>query len=120
MGEGRYYTEQDGYAEQFKNKLGFIPYPGTLNVEIEFVERNKLRLLKNIGAIIINEFKTENRSFGGVRCFHAKIGGVPGAIVLPKRSHYSNILEFISPVCLRDKLKIKDGDEIKTIIYFEK
>ena len=44
MGEGRYYTEQDGYIQQFKEKLGFIPFPGTLNVEIEYVERNKLKL----------------------------------------------------------------------------
>ncbi|PNX49529.1 MAG: hypothetical protein BV457_01390, partial [Thermoplasmata archaeon M9B1D] len=27
MGEGRYYTEQMGYVEQFKEKLGFSPYP---------------------------------------------------------------------------------------------
>jgi riboflavin kinase len=120
MGEGRYYTVQKGYIEQFKDKLGFVPYPGTLNVEIEFVERNKLRLLRNYGAIIIEEFKTENRSFGGVRCFHAKIEGIKGAIVLPLRSHYSNILEFISPENLRKKLDLRDGDEIKTVVYFEK
>ena len=47
IGEGRYYTEQKGYVSQFKEKLGFTPYPGTLNVEIELVEKNKLRLLKN-------------------------------------------------------------------------
>jgi len=29
MGEGRYYTEQKEYVEQFKEKMGFIPYPGT-------------------------------------------------------------------------------------------
>lgn len=120
LGEGRYYTEQNGYACQFKEKLGFAPYPGTLNVEIEYVERNKLRLLKNNNAIIIDEFKTKNRSFGAVRCFHAKIGGSQGAIVLPMRSHYSNILEFISPHFLREKLKLKDGDEVKIIIYFDK
>jgi len=43
LGEGRYYTEQSGYVEQFKDKLDFVPVPGTLNVEIEYVERNKLR-----------------------------------------------------------------------------
>ena len=118
MGEGRYYTEQSGYVEQFKEKLSFIPYPGTLNVEIEYVERNKLRLLKNSKAIIIEEFKTKNRSFGGVRCFKAKINGSEGAIVLPLRSHYSNILEFISADYLRQRLNLKDGDSVKIIIYF--
>ena len=120
LGEGRYYTEQEGYVTQFKEKLGIVPYPGTLNVEIEYVERNKLRLLKNHSSILIEEFKTEDRTFGGVRCFHAKIGGTDGAIVLPLRSHYSNILEFISPHFLREKLKLKDGDEVKIVIYFDK
>jgi riboflavin kinase len=120
MGEGRYYTEQSGYVDQFKKKLGFVPFPGTLNVEIEYVERNKLRLLKNYSAIIIDEFKTDDRTFGGVRCFRAKVENTNGAIVLPIRSHYSNILEFISPHHLREKLNLRDGDEVKIVIYLEK
>ena len=120
MGEGRYYTEQKEYLNQFKKKLGFIPYPGTLNVEIEFIERNKLRILKNQESINIDEFKTKNRTFGGVRCFHADINGLSGAIVLPLRSHYSNILEFISSNFLRKKLNLKDGDVADIIIYFSK
>jgi len=120
MGEGRYYTEQSGYVNQFKEKLGFIPFPGTLNVEIEHVERNKLRLLKNYSAIIIDEFKTDDRTFGSARCFRAKVDNTNGAIILPIRSHYSNILEFISPHYLREKLSLKDGDEVKIVIYLEK
>ena len=117
LGEGRYYTEQKGYVDQFKEKLGFAPYPGTLNVEIKYVERNKLRLLKNYNAININEFKTNDRTFGSVGCFRAEINGVEGAIVMPLRSHHSNILEFISPCFLREKLDLKDGDDIKIVIY---
>jgi len=120
LGEGRYYTEQSGYVEQFKNKLGFVPYPGTLNVEIEYVERNKLRILKDQRAIIIEEFGTKNRTFGGVRCFYAKINKIEGAIVLPLRSHYSNVLEFISKDFLRKKLNLEDGDSVKIEIYFDK
>jgi riboflavin kinase len=120
LGEGRYYTEQSGYVEQFKDKLGFVPFPGTLNVEIEYVERNKLRLLKDHRAINIDEFRTKNRTFGGVRCFRAKIDGTDGAIVLPVRSHYSNVLEFISKVFLREKLNLEDGDGVKIVIYFDK
>ena len=119
LGEGRYYTEQNGYIEQFKKKLNFIPYPGTLNVEIEYVERNKLKLLKDSKAIIINEFKTKNRTFGAVRCFKAEINGLEGAIVLPLRTHYSNILEFISKHFLRKKLNLKDSDSVEIIIYLD-
>jgi riboflavin kinase len=106
-----------GYVEQFKEKLGFSPYPGTLNVKIELIERNKLRFLKNNPAIEISEFKTRNRTFGAVRCFKAEINGISGAIVLPMRSHYSNVLEFISPTFLREKLRIRDDDEVNIVIY---
>jgi len=119
LGEGRYYTEQSGYVTQFKEKLGFAPYPGTLNVEIEFVERNKLRLLKNHSSVDIEEFKTKNRTFGGVRCFRAEINGIKGAIVLPLRSHYSNVLEFISPRFLRKDLNLKDEDTVDVVIFFD-
>ncbi len=120
LGEGRYYTEQKGYVEQFKNNLGFIPHPGTLNVEIEHIEKNKLRLLKNQNSITIEGFGTKNRTFGSVECFKAKINGIKGAIVLPLRTHYSNILELISPEYLREKLGLKDGDEIEIVVYFGK
>lgn len=119
MGEGRYYTEQKGYIKQFNEKLKIFPYPGTLNVEIKNIERNKIRILKKFNAILINQFETNNRTFGSVRCFHATINNINGAIVLPLRSHYSNILEFISPHFLRRKLDLKDGDEVKIVIHLD-
>jgi riboflavin kinase, archaea type len=117
MGEGKYYTAQKGYAEQFEKHLGFVPYPGTFNVEIEYIERNKLRLLRNFPGIVIDEFQAENRTFGGVVCFKAFINGNDGAIVLPKRSHYTTILECISPYHLREKLRLRDGDEVEVVVY---
>ena len=117
MGEGKYYTGQKGYADQFEKQLGFVAYPGTFNIEIEYIERNKLRLLRNCGGILINEFQAENRTFGSVVCFKATINGYEGAIVLPKRSHYAIVLECISPYYLREKLKLHDGDEVEVVVY---
>jgi riboflavin kinase len=119
MGEGKYYTEQSGYVNQFKEKLGFIPYPSTLNVEIEYIERNKLRLLRNCGGITIEGFKTRNRTFGSVLCLNASINKTKAVIVLPKRSHYSNILEFIAPHGLRQQLSLMDDDPVEIVIYLE-
>ena len=31
MGEGAYYMSMKGYTRQFKSKLGYIPYPGTVS-----------------------------------------------------------------------------------------
>lgn len=119
MGEGKYYTAQKGYANQFEKNLGFVAYPGTFNVEIEYIQRNKLRLLRNYGGIVIDEFRTENRTFGGVVCFKASVNGKKGAIVLPNRSHYTNILECISPIHLREVLKLHDGDEVDVLVYLQ-
>jgi riboflavin kinase len=119
MGEGKYYTRQKGYADQFEKQLGFVAYPGTFNVEIEYIERNKLRLLRNCGGILINEFQAENRTFGSVVCFKATINGYEGAIVLPKRSHYAIVLECISPYYLREKLALHDGDEVEVAVYLQ-
>ena len=116
MGEGKYYTEQDEYVRQFREKLGFTPYSGTLNISIEDVELNKLRMLRNAGGILIDGFDTADRSFGSVHCFKTKINRVSCAVVLPMRSHYSKVLEVISSHYLRDKLGLKDGDEVKLIV----
>ncbi|MEM3523275.1 MAG: DUF120 domain-containing protein, partial [Thermoproteota archaeon] len=35
LGEGAYYVSRKPYLEQFYSKLGFYPYPGTLNLRIE-------------------------------------------------------------------------------------
>ena len=117
LGEGKYYTEQPGYLEQFKQLLSIDPYPGTFNVEIKPIEKNKLRLLKHYGGIDIKEFTTKNRSFGSAICFNATVNGVKGAIVLPRRSHYSNVIEVISHQCIRDSLKVKDGDHVEVIVF---
>jgi riboflavin kinase len=116
LGEGRYYTEQRGYVEQFKEKLGFVPYPGTFNVEIEQVEKNKLKLLRSYKGLMIEQFTAKHRTFGGVQCFHATIEHHQVVLVLPLRSHYSKILEFISPEHLRKALNVTDGDPITIVI----
>jgi riboflavin kinase len=119
MGEGKYYTEQKGYADQFERQLGFIAYPGTFNVEIKYIERNKIRLLRSYGGIEIHEFPGENRTFGSVICFKATINGKKGAIVIPKRSHYATVLECISPYNLRKTLGLHDGDIVEVVAFLQ-
>src|SRR5437764_499102 len=40
LGEGRYYLSRPGYVSQFESKLGWAPYPGTLNLELTGAEAN--------------------------------------------------------------------------------
>lgn len=119
LGEGRYYLDQKGYIDQFQAKLGFHPYPGTLNIEVRGPELNKLRILKSSPSIGIESFHDKERTFGAVDAWRAKINGVACAAILPKRTHHTRTLEVIAPDYLRDTLKVKDGDEVEVIVAFE-
>lgn len=120
LGEGTYYVSQEGYRRQFIEKLGFDPYPGTLNLKIIDREGIKLRAdLDVYPGIEIESFRNKSRTYGSVKCFHSIINGVErGAVVLASRSHYGkDVLEVIAPVCLRDKLGLKDGDKVRVEIF---
>ena len=113
LGEGKYYVTQKGYMQQFKDKLWFEPYQGTLNIKITGRELNKLQLLRNLDGIPINGFEDAGRTFGNGKCFLCDIQGIECAIMQPNRSHYENVIEVISKYYLRDRLKLKDGDVVE-------
>ena len=105
LGEGRYYMRIDGYRIQFKEKLGFGPYPGTLNVKLYGEENIRARhFLERFGGIEIKGFVHEKRTFGRVKCFKAEINGIEGGVIFPERSHHSfDVIEFIAPVNVKNE-----------------
>jgi riboflavin kinase len=116
LGEGAYYTSKEIYKKQFIEKLGFDPYPGTLNLKLTTDYDLKTRMeLEAYPAIEIQGFKTEDRTFGDIKCYPAIIDNkVKGALLSAMRSHYdSSVLEIIAPVNLRKQLKLKDGQKLK-------
>ena len=116
LGEGAYYISREQYRKQFIEKLGFDPYPGTLNLrlksEYDIRARNEIEACP---AVEIEGFQSEDRSFGSVRCYPAIIGNkAKGALITALRSHYdTSVLEIIAPVALRKHLGIKDGSKVK-------
>jgi riboflavin kinase len=116
LGEGAYYTSIDQYRKQFIEKLGFDPYPGTLNLKLTTDYDIKARAeLEAYPAIEIEGFKDENRTYGPVKCYPVIIENkVKGALVSALRSHYdSSVIEVIAPVFLRKHLSLKDGHKVK-------
>lgn len=112
LGEGRYYISRKGYIIQFQEKLGIIPYLGTLNLKIKPGSELSLRKLRSMDGIHIDGFKTEDRTYGPVKLFKGTISGIDCAIIFPERSVYSDVLEIISTDYLREKLDIGDGSEV--------
>lgn len=113
VGEGKYYISQEGYTRQFERHLGYAPFPGTLNIELQGPEVNKLRILKANPGILIERFQTPERTFGEVYAWRGTIQGQPCAAILPKRSHYTRVLEIIAPEHLRSRLDLEDGTEVE-------
>lgn len=115
FGEGAYYVTRSGYIKQFEEKLGFKPYPGTLNLKLKSPEDIKIRReLEILPGILIEGFMNGERSYGDVKCFKVKIfDEVDGALLIINRTHYgSDVIELISKENLRKKFGLKDGDYV--------
>jgi len=112
---GRQFVKISWARKQIKEKLGFNPYFGTLNIRLPEKQTKKLKqLLKEVKGIEI----TPAKGFFRAQCFNVKImDKIKGAIVIPEKPDYSpNVLEILAPVYLRETLSLKDGDEIQITI----
>ncbi|MEK6977773.1 MAG: DUF120 domain-containing protein [Candidatus Hydrothermarchaeota archaeon] len=109
LGEGSHYVQIPEYKNQFIERLGFTPYPGTLNLRV----KEGLEALGRREGIEVEGFTKGGRSFGPVKCFKARIGGIAGAVVIPARGRHAETLEFIAPVKVREVLKLADGDVVR-------
>ena len=115
IGEGAWYVSQRGYRKQFIERLGFDPFPGTLNLRLKRNYEDERKVLKTIPHIDIDAFRDGERSFGPVICYRAKINDTEdGALISAVRTHYADdVIELISPNNLRAKLRLRDGDVVK-------
>ena len=116
FGEGAYYVTKSGYKEQFEEKLGFKPYPGTLNLRLRSMADVKARKdLEALPSIVVKGFINGERSYGDVKCFKVLVNEkADGFIVMIHRTHYGqDVLEVIAKESLRKKLRLKDGDLVQ-------
>ncbi|HKZ47296.1 MAG TPA: DUF120 domain-containing protein [Thermoplasmata archaeon] len=113
LGEGAFYMRQEGYKDQFRRKLLFEPYEGTLNLRVEGRELSKLELLRGSEGLPIDEFKAGGRTYGAAKCYPATLRDVPCAVILPLRTHHTEILEVIAAVNLRQRLGLQDGERVE-------
>lgn len=127
MKEGAYYMSLEGYKNQFKEKLGYEPFPGTLNLKLEDkIYRDKKKEIITYSNIYIDGFNDKNRTFGWVKCFPAILTPenktnnrgeyvqIETAVLLLERTHHDNsLIEVISPVCIKETANLKNGDLVK-------
>ena len=121
MGEGAYYMSLKGYTKQFKSKIGYVPFPGTLNVKLyqkEYLEA--IQQVDDLDGQKINSFSDGKRTYGWVKCFTAKLNRTINCqLIRLERTHYDNsIIELISKnnICKTANLKLGAKVSIKIII----
>ena len=111
LGEGAYYVRK--YASRIKENAGFTPFPGTLNLRVSEIPPG----LGGAASAVIPEFRDSGRVYGSVKLIPAALSHRKSKIkchlILPERTHHKNELELISPVNLRKKLVLRDGDEVE-------
>jgi riboflavin kinase, archaea type len=119
--EGGYYVSLSGYSKPFLDALGFVPYPGTLNLrltaEAMVEQRRRLRFAKGIE---VPGFEDGKRAYGPVKCFKARVGKYQAGVLAIERTHYDDtVLEAVAPVNLRRALRLKEGDECSVEVYLD-
>ena len=110
LGKAAFFLSQEFYTREFEKNLGFVPFPGTLNVVVSDDHLDEINKIKNSCENLIKP----DEGFGAVKYIEAILNdNVSGAIVFPaKTTHEENYLEFISENRLRDELNLEDGDVV--------
>ena len=113
--EGAYYISKEGYMRQIEERLGFTPFPGTLNVKISGEYYDKRRNVERRPGIRLDGFTDGERAFGAAMCYPLVLNDeVEGAMIVAERTtHDYSVMEIISPYYLRRKMSLADGDVIK-------
>ena len=115
MGEGAYYMGLKGYTKQFKSKIGYVPFPGTLNVRLDKkIHQEAIKQFETLEGVKIKNFSDGKRTYGWVKCFSAKLNNSINCelIILERTHHDDSIIELISKVCIRKSGKFKDGSKV--------
>ncbi|GGL48913.1 DUF120 domain-containing protein [Halocalculus aciditolerans] len=119
MGEGRHYISLSGYNRQFNEKLGYDPYPGTLNVELTEQSRRERAAMERLDAVPIDAWEDEERTYGSASCYPCTVENTegdafaPAHVIVPDRTHHDESkLEIIAPEKLRDELGLVDDDTV--------
>lgn len=104
LGEGASYVQK--YQQEFLEKLGFTPFPGTLNLktaaETEKLFEHSIRVdsaQKGLHPVLCKEVIINNK--------------VRAALIRPlKTSHPKDVLEILAPLNIKDYFHLQDGDEV--------
>ncbi len=112
-GEGKKYLALPWVKRQIKQKLGFTPHPGTLNLRLSEESVKRKKLLEKASSIKV----CPADGYCSGKLSKAFIETLECAIVIPEVAGYpKEVLEIIASINLREQLQLKNGSEVTVTV----
>jgi len=107
LGVAGFYVNLPWVRRQLREKLGFEPYPGTLNLKVDREARRTLE--KKACAEIV----PAEGFYKGLLVEVLVEDSIRAAAIIPLKPDYpEDLVEIIAAENLREKLSLKDGDRV--------
>ncbi|QGN05883.1 CTP-dependent riboflavin kinase [Halorhabdus sp. CBA1104] len=123
MGEGRHYVSLSGYHDQFVEKLGYEPYPGTFNLDLDDRSARARARMNALDPVEIEGWEDGDRTYGPAYCYPITLESESATyenahVITPERTHYDDAeLEIIAPGQLRTVLDVEDDDVVTVHVH---
>lgn len=120
LGQASSFMSLDWVQDVLREKLGFVPYPATLNLRVE--SENEMAAWREIRRTTKStDVPPPDAAFCHSRCYSVEIqcprgnkhGKQKAAVLVPEVEGYpADKIEVIAPVRLKDELRVRDGDRV--------
>lgn len=113
--EGTKLTQLPWVKKQIRQKIGFTPHPGTLNITLT---KESTKLKQQLQNTQTTELTPNKEDYCTAKLFKAKITDHTNiAVIIPQINNYpKNLIEIIAPTNLRNTLNLRDKDTITITI----
>ncbi|MCR4419938.1 MAG: DUF120 domain-containing protein [Clostridia bacterium] len=117
-GEAAAFTRLEWVQEQCREKLGFNPRPGTVNLRVKAGDLARLRQVAEARGVVL---ASPCREYCDAFCLPARLGRagtfVEGALVFPRvGDYYTDMIEFLCPVEVKSRFELQEEEEMELII----
>ncbi len=115
-GEAAGFVDLPWVVEQVRERAGFRPFPGTLNLLLsDPIVLARWQRVRRVPGFLL---EPGDPSFCSAACYPVLVAdGVPGVIVRPHIPSYpEGLVEVLAATCLRQELGLRDGDRCSLVL----
>jgi riboflavin kinase, archaea type len=112
LGHGAQFLAVPWVRRQLQDALGLVPYPGTLNLRVSREAREQFFAQRHNFLRIADAATPDCPGYLTKVTLRANDLVCDAHLILPEKTDYDDVLEMISAECLRDALRLTDGDAV--------